>query len=91
MGFPAAFLVVVLDNVPETVSEIKLNRGKCAVVVYEVSLFVSVRCVCCYLAISFWDVAFSPLIQRYSRLEDFFCSGRHRKVRFNVTIQWIVA
>ena len=47
MGFPAAFLVVVLDNIPETVGEIKLNRGKRAVVIHEISLFVSVRCVCC--------------------------------------------
>ena len=73
MGFPAAFLVVVLDNVPETVSEIKLNRGERAVVIHEISLFVSVGCVCCYFAISFWDVSFSPSIQRYSRFEDFFC------------------
>ena len=62
MGFPATLLVVVLDNIPETMSEIKLNRGKHAVVIHEISLFVSVRCVCCYLAISFWDVAFSPSI-----------------------------
>ena len=74
MGFPAAFLVVVLDNVPETMSEIKLNRGKRVVVIYEISLFVSVGRVCCYLAIPFWDVAFSPSIQRYSRFEDLFCS-----------------
>ena len=74
MGFPAAFLVVVLDNVLETTSEIKLNRGKRAVVIYEISLFVSVRRVGCYFAVSFWDVAFPSSVQRYSRLEYFFCS-----------------
>ena len=62
MGFPATFLVVILDNVPETMSEVKLNRGKRAVVIYEIPLFVPVRCVCCYLAISFGDVAFSSSI-----------------------------
>ena len=62
MGFPATFLVVILDNVPEIMSEVKLNRDKRVVVVYEIPLFVSIGCVCCYLAISLGDVAFSSSI-----------------------------
>ena len=62
MGFPTTFLVVILDNVPEIMSEVKLNRDECAVVIHERPLFVSVGCVCRYLAISFGDVAFSSSI-----------------------------
>ena len=72
-------------------SEIKLNRDKNSVVEYEVSRFVSVRRIFCCLEIFLGDIAFSSSIKRYSRLEDVFCSRRRREVRFNVTIQRIVA
>ena len=73
MGFPTTFLVVVLDNIPETMGEIKLNRDKRAIMIHEVSLLVSFRRVCCYFVIFLGDVAFPSSIQRYPRFEDFFC------------------
>ena len=88
---PAASLVVVLDKIPKTVGEIKLNRDERAVVVYKVPLLVSFRCVCCCLEIFLGDVTFPSSVQGYSCLENVFCSGRHLEVRFNVTIQRIVA
>ena len=74
MGQPAALLVVVLDNIPEAMCEIKLNRDKQPVVVYEVSLFVSCRCIYRCFEIFLGDVALSSSIKRNPRFEDFFCS-----------------
>ena len=71
--------------------EIKLNRVERAFVVYKVSLLVSFRRVYCCLEIFLGDVAFSSLVQGHFCLEDIFCPKRHREVRFNVTIQRIVA
>ena len=84
-------MVVVLDDVPKAMGEIKLNRDENSVVEYEVSWVVSVRRIFCCFEIFLGDIAFSSSIKRYSCLEDFFCSGCRREVRFNVTIQWIVA
>ena len=91
VGCPTACLVVVLDNVPKAMGEIKLNRDERVVVVHKVSLFVSFRHEYCCFEVFLGDVAFPSSVQWYSCLEDFFCSGHHREVRFNVTIQRIVA
>ena len=72
-------------------SEIKLSRDKSPVVVHKIPWIVSVRRIFCRFEIFLGDVAFSSSIERYSRLEDFFCSGRRREVQLNVTIQQIMA
>ena len=41
VGHPTAPLVVVLDDIPEAMCEIKLNRNKQAFVIYKVSLYFS--------------------------------------------------
>ena len=41
VGYPAVPLVVILDNIPEAMCEVKLNRDKRAFVVYEISLYFS--------------------------------------------------
>ena len=84
-------MVVVLDDIPKAMREIKLNRDKRPVVVYKVSWFVSVGRIFCRFEILLGDVAFSSSVERDSRFEDVFCLGRRREVRFNVTIQRIVA
>ena len=35
MGYPTALPIVILDNIPEAMYEIKLNRDKQSFVVYE--------------------------------------------------------
>ena len=74
MGQPATLLVVVFDNIPETVGEIKLNGGKYPVIIREVPLFVPFWCVYRCFKIFLGDVTFSSSVKRYSCLEDFFCS-----------------
>ena len=71
--------------------EIKLNRDKRPVVIHKVARVVSVRSVFCCFEIFLGDVTFSSSIKRDPRFEDAFWCGRRRKVRFNVTIQRIVA
>ena len=44
VGHPATPLVVVIDNIPKTVCEVKFNRDKQAFVVHEVSLYVPFWC-----------------------------------------------
>ena len=91
MGQPATLLVVVFDNIPKAVGEIKLNGGKYPVIIRKVPLFVPFWCVYRCFKVFLGDVTFSSSVKRYPSLEDFFCSGRRREVRFNVTIQRIVA
>ena len=91
MGQPAALLVVVLDNIPKAMGEIKLNGDKCSVIIREVPLFVPLWCVYCCFKVFLGDVTFYSSVKRYSCLKDLFCSGRRREVRFNVMIQRIVA
>ena len=91
MGGPTASLVAVLDSIPKAVGEIKLNRDERVVVVYKVSLLVSFRRIYCCFEVFLGDVAFPSSVQWYPCLEEFFCSGCHHEVQFNVTIQWIVA
>ena len=71
--------------------EIKLNGDKRPFVIYKVARIVSIRCIFGCFEISFGDVTVSSSSERNSRFEDVFCSGRRREVRFNVTIQRIVA
>ena len=91
MGYPTASLVVVLDSIPKAVGKIELNRDERALVVCKVSLLVSFRSKYCCLEVFLGDVVFPSSVQWYSSLEDFFCSGCHREVQFNVTIQQIMA
>ena len=88
-GFPTAFLVVLLDSVPEAMGEIKLNSDVRPFMVCKIPLFFGG--VYCCLKVPFRNVALSPSIYWYPFLEDFFCSWRRREVWFNVTRQWLVA
>ena len=72
MGFPTALLVVVLDNIPKAMCEIKLNSDKGSFVVYEVTQVVPVRSIFCALEIFLGNVAFSSSVERDSCLEDVF-------------------
>ena len=71
--------------------EIKLNRDKRPVVIYEVARVVPVRSIFCRFEVFLGDIAFSSSTKWDSRFEDTFWFGRRREVRFNVTIQRIVA
>ena len=71
-SFPTAFLVVVLDSIPETMGEFKLNSNVQAFMVYEIPLFF--RGVYCCLKVPLRNVTLSHSIYRYSFYKDFFCS-----------------
>ena len=71
-GFPTALLVVVLDSIPETMGEIKLNSVVRAFMVCKIPLLF--RRIYSCLKVPFRNVAFSPSIYWYPFFEDFFCS-----------------
>ena len=52
--------------------EIKLNRDKRPVMVYEIARIIPVRSIFCCFEIFLGDVAFSPSVERDSHLEDVF-------------------
>ena len=91
MRFPTTALVVILDNKPETVFEIKFNGEERALVVYVVPCLVSYSFVYSSFEELLGDVTTSPSIEGYTSLENFLCSRRRREVRFNVTRRWPVA
>ena len=63
MGFPTTALVVILDNKPEAVFEIKFDREERALVIYVISCLVSYCFVCGGLEELLGDVAASPSIE----------------------------
>ena len=91
MGLPAALLVVVLDNVPETMCGIEFYGEEQAFMIYKVSCLIFN----CFKGHGFDKflgyVMFSPLVKGYAGLEDFFRSGHRQEVRFNVTRRQLVA
>ena len=91
MGLPAALLVVVLDNVLETMCEIEFYGEEQAFMIYNVSCLIFN----CFKGCSFdkfvGNVMFSPSVKGYAGLEDFFCSGHCQEVQFNVTRRQLVA
>ena len=63
VGFPTAFLVVVFDNEPETVREVKFYRKERALVVHEVSCLISNFFKSCSFEEFLGDVAFSLTVE----------------------------
>ena len=91
VGFPAAFLFVVLDKELETVCEVKFNGKVCTLEFYKVSCIIAYCGVCCFFEVPIGNITVTSSIEFYTLLEYFFCSGRHHKVQFNVIRQQIVA
>ena len=80
VGFPTTSLVVVLDDKPKTVIEVKFNREKRAFVVYIVPCFVSYCLVCSGFEEFLWDIAAPSSVEGYAGFEDFLGSRRRREV-----------
>ena len=85
MRFPVARLVVISDDEPEAVIEIKFDGEERALVVYVVPCLVSYGFKCRGFEVFLRNVAASSMIKSYAGLEHFLGSGRCLEVRFNVT------